>query len=45
MVNIVVGEKDHQGISGKLFSTLGANNINIRAILKGFRKKYLDYHR
>ena len=35
MVNIaVVGEKrkDHQGISGKLFSSLGTNNINIRAI-------------
>ena len=38
MVNIaVVGEKmkDHQGISGKLFSSLGANNINIRAIAQG----------
>src|SRR5690606_40038470 len=24
--------KNHQGISGKMFSTLGKNNINIRAI-------------
>ena len=42
MVNIaVVGDKmkDHQGISGKLFSSLGANNINIRAIAKVHRKE------
>lgn len=27
--------KNHQGISGKMFSTLGKNNINIRAIAQG----------
>lgn len=33
----VVGEnmKNHQGLSGKMFSTLGQNNINIRAIAQG----------
>jgi aspartokinase/homoserine dehydrogenase 1 len=24
--------KNHQGLSGKMFSTLGKNNVNIRAI-------------
>ena len=45
MVNIaVVGEKmkDHQGISGKLFSTLGANNINIRAIAQGASERNIS---
>jgi aspartokinase len=30
----LVGEnmKNHQGLSGKMFSTLGKNNVNIRAI-------------
>nr|WP_294936712.1 bifunctional aspartate kinase/homoserine dehydrogenase I [uncultured Flavobacterium sp.] len=27
--------KNHQGLSGKMFSTLGKNNINIRAIAQG----------
>ena len=33
----LVGEKmkSHQGISGKMFSTLGKNNVNIRAIAQG----------
>lgn len=33
----VIGEKmkNHQGISGKMFSTLGKNNVNIRAIAQG----------
>lgn len=33
----VVGEKmkNHQGISGRMFSTLGKNNVNIRAIAQG----------
>jgi len=33
----VVGDKmkSHQGISGKMFSTLGKNNVNIRAIAQG----------
>lgn len=37
----VVGDymKNHQGISGTLFSTLGANNINIRAIAQGASEK------
>jgi aspartokinase/homoserine dehydrogenase 1 len=32
----LVGEnmKNHQGLSGKMFSTLGKNNVNIRAIAK-----------
>lgn len=33
----VVGDrmKSHQGLSGKMFSTLGKNNVNIRAIAQG----------
>lgn len=31
--------KNHQGISGKMFSTLGKNNINIRAIAQGASEK------
>jgi aspartokinase/homoserine dehydrogenase 1 len=31
--------KNHQGISGKMFSTLGRNNINIRAIAQGASEK------
>ena len=33
----VIGDKmkSHQGISGKMFSTLGKNNVNIRAIAQG----------
>lgn len=27
--------KSHQGISGKMFSTLGKNNVNVRAIAQG----------
>lgn len=27
--------KNHQGLSGKMFSTLGKNNINVRAIAQG----------
>ena len=45
MVNIaVVGErmKDHQVISGKLFSSLGANNINIRAIAQGASERNIS---
>ena len=45
MVNIaVVGEKmkDHQGISGKLFSSLGANNINIKAIAQGASERNIS---
>ena len=34
--------KDHQGISGKLFSTLGANNINIRAIAQGASERNIS---
>ena len=42
MTNIaIVGDrmKDHQGISGRFFSSLGANNINIRAIAQGASKE------
>ncbi|MEP3836858.1 MAG: bifunctional aspartate kinase/homoserine dehydrogenase I [Algibacter sp.] len=37
----LVGDKmkNHQGISGKMFSTLGKNNINIRAIAQGASEK------
>lgn len=45
MVNIaVVGDnmKNHQGISGKLFSSLGANNINIRAIAQGSSERNIS---
>lgn len=45
MANIaVVGNKmkDHQGISGKLFSSLGANNINIRAIAQGASERNIS---
>ncbi len=40
----VVGEKmkDHQGISGKVFSSLGANNINIRAIAQGASERNIS---
>lgn len=31
--------KAHQGISGKMFSTLGRNNVNIRAIAQGASEK------
>jgi len=45
MANIaVVGNKmkDHQGISGKLFSSLGANNINIHAIAQGASERNIS---
>ena len=33
----LVGDKmkNHQGISGKMFSSLGKNNINVKAISQG----------
>ena len=33
----LVGEnmKSHQGISGKMFSALGRNNVNVKAIAQG----------
>ena len=45
MVNVaIVGDKmkNHQGISGKLFSTLGNNNINIRAIAQGASERNIS---
>jgi aspartokinase/homoserine dehydrogenase 1 len=45
MSNIaVIGDrmKDHQGISGKLFSSLGANNVNIRAIAQGASERNIS---
>lgn len=40
----LVGEsmKSHQGISGKMFSTLGKNNVNIRAIAQGASEKNIS---
>lgn len=40
----LVGEqmKSHQGISGKLFSTLGQNNVNVRAIAQGASEKNIS---
>ena len=34
--------KSHQGISGKMFSTLGKNNVNIRAIAQGASEKNIS---
>ncbi|MFL2599092.1 MAG: bifunctional aspartate kinase/homoserine dehydrogenase I [Flavobacteriaceae bacterium] len=45
LVNIaMVGEKmkDHQGISGKMFSSLGKNNVNIRAIAQGASERNIS---
>ena len=33
---------DHQGLSGKMFSTLGKNNVNIRAIAQGASEKNIS---
>lgn len=40
----IVGDnmKNHQGLSGKMFSTLGNNNINIRAIAQGSSEKNIS---
>ncbi len=45
MVNVaMVGDnmRNHQGISGKMFSTLGANNVNIRAIAQGASERNIS---
>lgn len=34
--------KSHQGISGKMFSELGVNNVNIRAIAQGSTEKNIS---
>lgn len=34
--------KNHQGISGTMFSTLGKNNVNIRAIAQGASEKNIS---
>ena len=34
--------KSHQGISGKMFSQLGTNNVNIRAIAQGSTEKNIS---
>jgi len=34
--------KSHQGISGKMFSALGRNNVNIRAIAQGASEKNIS---
>lgn len=40
----IVGDnmKNHQGISGKMFSALGKNNINIRAIAQGASERNIS---
>jgi aspartokinase/homoserine dehydrogenase 1 len=40
----VVGEsmKNHQGLSGQMFSALGQNNVNIRAIAQGSSEKNIS---
>ena len=40
----LVGDKmkDHQGISGRMFSSLGKNNINIRAIAQGASERNIS---
>ena len=40
----LVGEnmKSHQGISGKMFSALGENNVNIRAIAQGASERNIS---
>ena len=40
----VVGDnmKSHQGISGKMFSSLGKNNVNIRAIAQGASERNIS---
>lgn len=40
----IVGEnmKSHQGLSGKMFSTLGKNNVNIRAIAQGASERNIS---
>ena len=40
----VVGDsmKSHQGISGRMFSTLGKNNVNIRAIAQGASERNIS---
>ena len=40
----VVGDnmKNHQGISGKMFSALGKNNVNIRAIAQGASERNIS---
>ncbi|NQX85639.1 MAG: bifunctional aspartate kinase/homoserine dehydrogenase I [Flavobacteriaceae bacterium] len=40
----IVGDnmKSHQGISGKMFSSLGKNNVNIRAIAQGASERNIS---
>lgn len=40
----LVGEKmkNHQGLSGKMFSTLGKNNVNVRAIAQGASERNIS---
>jgi aspartokinase/homoserine dehydrogenase 1 len=34
--------KNHQGLSGRMFSTLGKNNVNIRAIAQGASERNIS---
>ncbi len=40
----VIGDnmKNHQGVSGKMFSSLGKNNVNIRAIAQGASERNIS---
>lgn len=40
----IVGDnmKNHQGVSGKMFSTLGKNNVNVRAIAQGASERNIS---
>jgi aspartokinase/homoserine dehydrogenase 1 len=39
---LVENMKNHQGLSGKMFSTLGKNNVNIRAIAQGASERNIS---
>ncbi len=43
-ITAVVGDnmKNHQGISGRMFSSLGKNNVNIRAIAQGASERNIS---
>ena len=34
--------RSHQGLSGKLFSTLGSNNVNVKAIAQGASERNIS---
>jgi aspartokinase/homoserine dehydrogenase 1 len=42
IIALVENMKNHQGLSGKMFSTLGKNNVNIRAIAQGASERNIS---